>query len=233
MQSGKRGIVLEGPALLLQAGDRVGDRDRAVELLQRAIDQRAVRPRAAVRDIEVIAAGLGLEAGRAVGGDAAAEDAVGALELAGLAGLLRQFAVAPLAVDQTPMTYPRCRVVHMPNLIAITPLRHGRAPPPGGSPRCWRDRRLAAALEHRRAGDQRIGAGARRPRRRLSGVTPPSISMSIGRPPTSAATRRTLSSAAGMNFWPPKPGIDRHDQDQIDDVDDVLDRAPPACRDSW
>ena len=46
------------PALLLQARDRVGDRDGAVELLERAIDQRAVRPRAAVRDIEVIAAGL-------------------------------------------------------------------------------------------------------------------------------------------------------------------------------
>ena len=56
-------IVLEGPALLPQSGDGIGDRDRAFELLDRAIDQRAVRPRTAVRDVEVIAAGFGLEAG--------------------------------------------------------------------------------------------------------------------------------------------------------------------------
>ena len=31
--------------------------------------------------------------------------------------------------------------------------------------------------------------------------------MSIGRPPASAVTRRILSSAAGMNFWPPQPGL--------------------------
>jgi hypothetical protein len=48
----------------------------------------------------VIAAGLGLEAGGAVGGDAVAERAVDALELAGLAGLLRQLALGPHAVDQ-------------------------------------------------------------------------------------------------------------------------------------
>ena len=72
----------------------------SLELLERAVDQRAVRPRAAVRDIEVIAPGLGLEAGRAVGRDAVAEAAVGALEFAARAGFLRQLAVAPRAVDQ-------------------------------------------------------------------------------------------------------------------------------------
>ncbi len=53
-----------------------------------------------MRDIEVIAPGLGLEAGRAVGGDAIAEAAIGAAKFAGLAGLLDQLLVAPLAVDQ-------------------------------------------------------------------------------------------------------------------------------------
>ena len=93
-------VAFERPAVLLEAGDRIGDGNEALELLDRAIDQRAMRPRAAVRDIKMIAAGLGLEARRAVRGDAVAEHAVHALELAGLAGFLRQFAVGPFAVDE-------------------------------------------------------------------------------------------------------------------------------------
>jgi hypothetical protein len=42
---------------------------------------------------------LGLEAGRAVRSDTVAKDAVSAIELAGLADLLRQVAVSPFAVD--------------------------------------------------------------------------------------------------------------------------------------
>jgi hypothetical protein len=86
--------------LLAQAGNGVGDADRALELLQHAKDLGAVRPRAGVSDVKVIAAGFGRKAGGAVGGDAVAEYAVDALEIAGLAGLLRQFFVAPLAVEQ-------------------------------------------------------------------------------------------------------------------------------------
>src|SRR5262249_58910504 len=74
--------------------------DRALELLERAVDQGAVRPRAGMRDVEMVARRLRLEAGGAVRRDAVAEAAVGALELAGLAGLLRQLLVAPDAVDQ-------------------------------------------------------------------------------------------------------------------------------------
>src|SRR5262249_50099313 len=53
-----------------------------------------------VRDIEMVARRLRLEAGRAVGGDTVAEAAVDALEVAALAGLLRQLLVAPDTVDQ-------------------------------------------------------------------------------------------------------------------------------------
>src|SRR5262249_23105139 len=60
------GIVVEHPALLPQSGDRIGDRDRAFELLDRPIDQRAWRPRRAVGAVEVVAPGLGLEAGRTI-----------------------------------------------------------------------------------------------------------------------------------------------------------------------
>ena len=97
---GKRGIVLERPALLAQAGNGVGDADRAVELFERTKDLRAVRPRAGVGDVEVIAAGLRRKAGGAVGGDAVAEHAIDTLEIAGLAGLLRQLLVTPLAVEK-------------------------------------------------------------------------------------------------------------------------------------
>src|SRR5262249_11714149 len=93
-------IVLEGPALLPQSGDRIGDRDRAFELLDRAIDQRAMCPWAAIRDVEVIAPRFGLEPGRPIRRDAVPEAAVRALELAAGAGFLRQLAVAPRTFDQ-------------------------------------------------------------------------------------------------------------------------------------
>src|SRR5215510_13888022 len=90
-----RGVFVEHPALLPQSGDRIGDRDRAFEVLDRAIDQCAMCPWAAMRDVEVVAPGLGLEAGRTIRRDAVAEAAVGAPELAARAGFLRQLAVAP------------------------------------------------------------------------------------------------------------------------------------------
>src|SRR5947207_11102396 len=92
-------VVAVGPALQSQSRKRIGDGDRIVELLERAIDQRAVCPRTAVRDVEVIAPGLGLEAGRAVRRDAVAEAAVGAAELAAGASFLGKLAVPPRAVD--------------------------------------------------------------------------------------------------------------------------------------
>ncbi len=53
---------LEGPAVL--AHEPVHDRERSIDVLeafQLAEDQRAVRPRAGPRDVEVVAARLGLE----------------------------------------------------------------------------------------------------------------------------------------------------------------------------
>ena len=98
---GKSRIVLERPALVAQARDRDRDADRAGELLQRQINLRAMRPRAGIGDIEVIAPGLGRKARRAVRRDAVAEDAVDALKIAGLAGFRRRVLVAvPFAVDQ-------------------------------------------------------------------------------------------------------------------------------------
>src|SRR5262249_35880508 len=97
---GKRRVLLVHPALVLQPRDRIGDRDRALELLERAIDQGAMRPRARMRDVEVIAVRLGRKPRRAVRRDAVAKAAVDALELARLSGLLRQLLVAPDAVDQ-------------------------------------------------------------------------------------------------------------------------------------
>ena len=92
-------VAREGPPVLLEPRNRISDRDDAFELLERAIDQRAVRPGAAVRHIEMIAAGFGFESRRTVGADAAAKSAIGALELSGLTGLFRQLAVRPLALD--------------------------------------------------------------------------------------------------------------------------------------
>jgi hypothetical protein len=96
----KSRIVLEGPAVGLEARNCVSDRDQAVALLKRPIDQGAVRPRATVRDIEMVAARLGLESGRTVGRDAVAEPAVGAAELSEAAGLLREVLVTPNPLDQ-------------------------------------------------------------------------------------------------------------------------------------
>ena len=70
-------------AVLLVAGDKSGN-----------------CPRASVRHIKMVAAGLGLEAGGPVGGDAVAEAAVGPMKAAGLAGFLRKLAVCPDTVDQ-------------------------------------------------------------------------------------------------------------------------------------
>ncbi len=52
-----------------------------------------------MRDIEVVAPGLGLEAGRAVSGDAVAELTVGAQKLACLAGLGGKLLIGPFAVN--------------------------------------------------------------------------------------------------------------------------------------
>ena len=94
------GIVLEGPALLAKPRNGDGEADRTIQFLKREIDLRAVRPRAGVGDIEVIAPGLGFEAGRAVSCDAVAKGAVHPLEIAGLAGFRGRVLVSPLAVDQ-------------------------------------------------------------------------------------------------------------------------------------
>src|ERR1700675_815016 len=48
----------------------------------------------------MIAAGLGMKAGGAVGRDAVAEPAVGAAKLTSLAGFLRKLAVCPDTIDQ-------------------------------------------------------------------------------------------------------------------------------------
>ena len=63
----------EPPTLAVGALRGVGDGDDAIEVLERAEQLGAVRPRAADRGIQVIARRLGLEAGRAVGGDEVAE----------------------------------------------------------------------------------------------------------------------------------------------------------------
>src|SRR5262249_51030754 len=97
---GEGGIVLERPALLAQARNRDGDTDDPGQLLEREVNLGAVRPRARIGDIEVIASGLGRKAGRAVRGDAVAEHAVHALEITGLADLVDRILVAPLAVYQ-------------------------------------------------------------------------------------------------------------------------------------
>ena len=59
---------------------------------------------------------------------------------------------------------------------------------------------------------------------------PPSISMSIGRPAASARELAQLLDRAGNEFLPAEAWIDRHDQDQIDEIDDRCDRV---LRRSW
>ena len=97
---GKRGIVLERPAFLAQARYSNRYADGAGKFLQSQIDLRAMRPRAGIGHVEVIAPGFGFEAGRAVGGDPVAENTVDPLEITGAASFLRQILVAPFAVDQ-------------------------------------------------------------------------------------------------------------------------------------
>src|SRR6185312_4725919 len=188
---GKIRIVLERPAVLAQARNGVSDRDRVRKILDGAVDQGAVRPRTAVRDIQMVAPGLGLEAGRAVGGDDAAETAVGAAEVAGLAGLFRQLLIRPFAVDQN---------------------AHQAASPRASAAAL----RIAAILARYESGVRSLNtadpatkalAPARAASGAICGVMPPSISMSIGRPAAMARRLRTLSSAPVMNFWPPKPGL--------------------------
>jgi hypothetical protein len=90
-------VVAEDPAVVAHEGVDDGDRDRLLEALEVAHQQDAVGPRARPRDVEVITAGLGRELGGAVGGDAAAEFGVRALEGAVLARLVpvgRPLAVA-------------------------------------------------------------------------------------------------------------------------------------------
>ena len=67
-----------------------------------------------MRHIKMVAAGLGLEAGGPVGGDAVAEAAVGPMKAAGLAGFLRKLAVCPDTVISTPVSVSSmCRHVHL------------------------------------------------------------------------------------------------------------------------
>jgi len=81
--------ILEFPAVFQH--QRIDDRqrDQVFEPFQLAEDQRAMRPGAGERDIEMIAPGLGLEAafarraGRAFGGHPVAELRLGAFEMAG------------------------------------------------------------------------------------------------------------------------------------------------------
>ena len=88
----------------------------------------------------------------------------------------------------------------------------------GDSPAIILDR---IALENCRAGDENVSAAPRAISGAVSTVTPPSTSSSIGRSPISDFRRRDLLRHRRMNFWPPKPGIDRHDQDEIDIVEHV------------
>ena len=60
---GKRWIVFERPALLAQPRNRDRHTDRAGKLLQRQVYLRAMRPRAGVSNVEVIAPGFGLKTG--------------------------------------------------------------------------------------------------------------------------------------------------------------------------
>ena len=77
------------------------------------------------------------------------------------------------------------------------------------APRCGsRDVALVvAALEHGRAGDQHVGAGAHH----VGGVLgrDAAVDLDVDRPRRrpARARRAILSSAAGMKAWPPKPGL--------------------------
>ena len=72
--AGKR--IAETPAFGAIVGQRRGDRDHRLQALQLAENEGAMRPGAVVGDVEVVAAGLGLETRRAVRGDEVAEPAL-------------------------------------------------------------------------------------------------------------------------------------------------------------
>ena len=74
--------VGDRPAALVALGVDDRHRDRVLEALEVPVDDRAVRPRARGRDVEVVAPGLGLVAGAAVGGDEVAEARIPAPERA-------------------------------------------------------------------------------------------------------------------------------------------------------
>ncbi len=148
---------LERPTVF--AHEPVGDRkiDHAFQPLQGPEDERAVRPRTRVRDVEVVASRLRLEPalaggpGSAVGRDPVAEGAVRALEPAsGGLGVIPP--VRPDAVDEqshgsSPCLWPR---------IGARPLsRPGawRYPPrggPGPAPASVRPRSVSATRRRRR-----------------------------------------------------------------------------------
>ena len=60
------GVLFEGPAILAHEPMGVGDINHVLQALEFAQDQRPVRPRAGIGHIEVIAAGLCLEAALAI-----------------------------------------------------------------------------------------------------------------------------------------------------------------------
>ena len=101
--AGRGGAFLELPAVLGHVPVHGRDPDRVLEAFELAHDQRAVRPRAGERDVEVVAPGLGLEPARAgrsratVVRDPVAELGVDAHEAAVLAALVL---IAPDALDQ-------------------------------------------------------------------------------------------------------------------------------------
>ena len=81
--AGRAILGQESPAVLAHVMVHDRDRDDVLELLQLAQDQRAVRPRAGQRNVEMVAAGLGLEAAHAPFGRLAVHrDPVAPLRLA-------------------------------------------------------------------------------------------------------------------------------------------------------
>src|SRR5262245_27260507 len=93
------GVVAEGPAVLEHQRLDDGDADDLVEPLQLADDERAVRPGAGERDVEMVASGRRLEAGASVGGHPVAKAALVADE--GAARPLRLVAaLLPVPLDE-------------------------------------------------------------------------------------------------------------------------------------
>src|SRR5690606_25535927 len=116
-----------------------GYRNHVLQPLQPAQNQRAVRPRAGKRDMEMVAAGLRLEAafarwtGPAVGGHPVAEGRVGASEAAGLVALLvvRQ----PFAFYHASHRAPPCGVASSRDRPQ-NPWRQPRSSAAGSAPAC-------------------------------------------------------------------------------------------------